>query len=202
MDGSTAGMTRTLSPGGQWTYARTLVSGTSPSGSKWTTTIQDPAGNNTVFNFAEDGFYNLYPTQQQTYQGSVSPSNLVLTTVTCYNASFTNCATATASSPISQTDTYSVLPNNATRLSELAYNSSGLVSTDNEFDFGVTQGAAPGTSHLIKQMWVAYTGLGKPSQVTVNDWTSGSASQIASTTYQYDQTAVTGTSGTPQHVSA
>ena len=203
MDGSTAGMTRTLSPGGQWTYARTLVSGTSPGGSKWTTTVTDPAGNNTVFNFAEDasGFYNLYPTQRQVYQGSVSPSNLLLTTVTCYNASFTNCATAAVSSPISQTDTYAVLPNNATRLSELVYNGFGFVSTDNEFDYGVAQGAAPGTSHLIKSTYVGYTSFGKPSQVTVYDVTSGSYVQIASTTYSYDQTAVTGTTGTPQHVS-
>jgi hypothetical protein len=206
MDGSTAGMTRTLSPGGQWTYARTLVSGTSPNGSKWTTTVADPSGNNSVFNFAEDantnsGAYNLYPTQRQVYQGSVSPSNLLLTTLTCYNASFTNCATATVSSPISQTDTYTVLPNNATSLSELLYTGLGLVGTDNEFDFGVAQGSAPGTSHLIRQKNVTYTNFGKPSQVTVNDWTSGSSVQIASTTYSYDQTAVTGTTGTPQQVS-
>ena len=47
-DGSASGLTRQLSPGGSWTYARALVSGT-----QWTTTITDPTpqANQTVLNF-------------------------------------------------------------------------------------------------------------------------------------------------------
>lgn len=204
MDGSTSGLTRTLSPGGTWTYSRSLVSGTVPAGSTWTTTTTDPAGNQTVTNFAEDAAanstFNLYPTQQQFYQGTTSGS-LLLTKVTCYNAHYTTCATSTVSSPITQVDTYSVLPNNSTSLSERQYSSLGQVTQDKEYDFGVTQGAAPGNTHLIRQTIINWASFGKPNSVVVNDWTSGASVQLSSTTYSYDQTAVTGTTGTPQHVS-
>jgi RHS repeat-associated protein len=199
LDGSAAGMTRTLNPGGSWTYARTLVSGTQPHGSKWTTTVIDPSNNQTVANFAEDSgtTYNLYPTQQQVYQGSTT---LLLTTVTCYNASFSGCATAGVSSPISQTDTYTILPTNQTRLSELAYSGS-LVTTDNEFDYGVTQGASPGTAHLVRQTNTTYNSVGKPTYTDVNDFTHTPSVTLSATTYSYDQGSVVAASGTPQHTS-
>jgi len=44
-DGSTATLTRTVSPGGAWTYAHT------ESGTAWTTTLTDPGPNQTTFNF-------------------------------------------------------------------------------------------------------------------------------------------------------
>ena len=102
-DGSTAGLTRVLSPGGTWQYARTLQGSTPPgSGSAWTTTITDPAGNQTVSNFAEDSAtsgdpatYNLYETQRQVYQGS---STLLLTKIDCYNGNYASCSTASVSS--------------------------------------------------------------------------------------------------------
>jgi hypothetical protein len=50
-DGSTAGLTRTLSTGGSWKYSRALVSGTPGPGSTWTTTVVDPSNNNTLVNF-------------------------------------------------------------------------------------------------------------------------------------------------------
>jgi hypothetical protein len=76
-DGSTAGVTRMLSPttscsstqpSGCWEYARTLKGGTPGSGSTWQTSVTDPNGDNTVINFAEDGNtaaspYNLFETQ-------------------------------------------------------------------------------------------------------------------------------------------
>ncbi len=96
-----------------------------------------------------------------------------------------------------------------TRLSEVYYNGSylgsGLVSTDNEYDFGVAQGTAPGTAHQIRQTQISYASLGNgligyPSSVAVYDYSSGSRVLLASTSYSYDQTAATGTSGTPQHI--
>jgi hypothetical protein len=80
------------------------------------------------------------------------------------------------------------------------------VSEDDEYGYGVSQGTAPGTSYLIKQTLISYASLsngiiGDPASVTVNDWSSGSSTTISSTTYSYDQTAVTTTSGTPQHAS-
>jgi RHS repeat-associated protein len=143
------------------------------------------------------------------YQGSQSPNNLLLTSVRCYNGNYQSCAAATVSTPISETDAYSVLANGSTNLSRVLYNGSftgsGLVSEDDEYDYGVTQGTAPGTSHLIRQTVVSYAALGNgivglPASVTVNDWTSGSSTNIAKTTYAYDGTAVAATSGTPQHI--
>ncbi len=237
-DGSTAGLKRILTASTTcsastscWQYSRTLVSGTPGTGSTWTTAVIDPNSNNTVINFAEDAAnisgttpsFNMYETQRKAYQGAVSATAcsatttnncLLLTSFTCYNANFTNCATATVSSPITQKDAYTQLTNGSTRLSETAYNSSGLVTDDKEYDYGVTTGAVPGTSHLVKETATTYGSfngsgctalgnsiIGKLCQVTVKDWTSGTATTIATTSYTYDQGTLTTTSGTPQHLS-
>ncbi len=213
-DGSTAGLTRALSPStscsaGCWQYSRTLVTGSPGSASTWTTTVIDPINNYTVINSAEDGVtsnptYFFYETERQVYQGSVSPSNLLLTTVKCYNAIYASCATANVSSPIGQTDVYSQLPNSRTRLSETLYNSYGLVSDDKEYNYGVMLGAAPSSTYLVRETALSYASLGnwivnKPSSIKVYDWSSGTATILASSTYTYDQGTPTATSGTPQH---
>jgi hypothetical protein len=210
-DGSTAGVTRTLSPGGLWQYSRTMVSGSPAPGSTWTTTGIDPNNNYTVINFAEDGStgtgatYNFYETQWQAYQGSVAPSNLLATNIRCYNTNYANCSTATVSSPITQTDIYSELPNASTRLSERVYNSYGLVTDDKEYDYGVTMGAAPGTTHLIRETGIDYASLAngivdRPSSIGETDWTTGQPLLKAGASFYYDETTPTATSGTPQHV--
>ena len=216
-DGSTANLTRTLSPGGEWTYSRSLVSGTPGPGSAWTTTINDPSSpsNTTVSNFAEDSTtstsgpstvptYNLYETQRQIYQGS---STLLLTKIVCYNLNWTNCASpsTTVGSPITQTDTYTELPNAQAKLSQVVYNGSstvpGLIGAETDFDYGVNQGAAP-TPNPLRSAIILYATLngivGLPSTVEVEDWQNG---WVSKTTYSYDQGSVTPTSGTPQHVS-
>src|SRR5208283_1347385 len=229
-DGSSAGLTRTLTPGGEWQYSRVPQGSTAPGpGSQWINTVVDPNGNNTVINFSEDSAtnsgtttatYNLYDTQRQIYQGSVSTNScsstvtsncLLLTTLKCYNGKFGGgfngpCATAAVSSPITQTDAFSELPNGSTRLSEVLYNPNGLVSDDKEYNYGVTLGVKPSSTYLVRETAIAYASLGnniynKPSSVTVYDWTSGSQVTLASSTYTYDQGTPTATSGTPQHVS-
>jgi RHS repeat-associated protein len=226
-DGSTAGLTRTLNPGGEWQYSRAQVNSTAPGpGSTWTTTVIDPAGNNTVIHFAEDSTttnpsstppttatYNLYETQRQIYQGNISTNScsssttnncLLATTIRCYNANFASCSTATVTSPIMQTDVYSQIPNTNSRLSEVKYNNFGRITDDKEYDYGVNTGAAPNTK-LVRETVTAYASLGngianRPSSVTISDWSSGAAVTLASTTYSYDQGTPTATSGTPQHV--
>ncbi len=222
-DGSLAGLTRQLSTGGTWHYTRSLNSGTPGPGSTWTTTVVDPNSNYTVINAAEDGAngattaatYFFYETQRQIYQGNVSAnacSNtittncLLLTKVDCYNANYASCATASVTSPITQTDRYRELPNGSIRLSQVLYNSYGLVTDDKEYNYGVTLGSAPSSSFLVRETSTAYASLGngivnKPSSVTIYDWTSGSKVTLASSSYTYDQGTVTATSGTPQHVS-
>ena len=215
-DGSTAVLTRILAAsntctGPCWQYTRALVTGSPGPGSKWTTTVADPSGNNTVINFSEDGnttkpTYSLYETQRQVYQGSISANNLLLTTTNCFNANYVNCSSASVSSPLTQTDRYAQPAGGSNRLAESVFNSYGLVTDNKEYDYGVTTGSAPGISKLMRETATTYATLGNgivssPSSVKVYDWTSGSQVLASSTTYGYDETSVTGTSGTPQHLS-
>ena len=217
-DGSTSGLTRVLGPSSTWQYVRSLVLGTPGPGSTWTTTITDPTtdANQTVINFAEDtattnstttATYLFYETQRQVYQRTISPSNLLATTVRCYNGVYASCQTATVTSPIYTSDIYNQLPNGSTRASHVVYNGSfngsGLVSDDQEYDFGVSLGSAPSSAYLKRETATGYASLGngivnRPALVTVSDWSTGAAITIASTTYTYDQGTVT-TTTTPQH---
>ncbi len=213
-DGSTAGLNRTLTPDGEWQYSRSLVNGTPGPGSTWKTTVIDPNSNQTVINFAEDGTtnstttiatYNFYETQRQVNQLINGTQTLLVASTRCYNSNYANCSTATVSSPITQTDAYSQLPNGSTRLSEVLYNGYGLVTDDKEYKYGVTLGAAPSSTYLVRETATSYASLGngivnKPSSVTVYDWTSGTSKTLASSTYTYDQGTPTATSGTPQHI--
>ena len=221
-DGSTAGLNRILAASTTcsantscWQYSRSLVSGSPGPGSTWTTTVIDPNSNYTVINLAEDGTtntsttvatYDFYETQRQAYQGSVSTNNLLATIIKCYNNNYASCSTKVVSSPISQTDVYSQLPNGNSRLSETLYNNYGLVWDDKEYDYGVATGSAPGTTHLVRETSTTYnTSLGngivnRPASVVVSDWTSGSAVTLGSSSYSYDGTTPATTSGTPQHI--
>jgi RHS repeat-associated protein len=209
-DDTTGALTRVISatttaPSQTWLYDR------SPLGTNlFSTTVTDPNSNQTIINFAEDSntsvpTYNFYETQRQVKQLISGTQTLLATSIKCYNAHYASCATANVTSPISQTDTYSELPNGSTRLSEVVYNTTGLVTDDKEYTYGVTMGSAPGNTDLIRETAIAYASLGngivnRPSSVNVYDWTSGTRTQLASTTYAYSPT-VTGTSGTPQHSS-
>ena len=225
-DGSTAGLTRTLSPGGEWQYSRTKQTGTPGPGSTWTTTVNDPAGNETDVNFAEDSTitnltaippttatYNLYETQRVVKQLVNNTQTPLLTTERCYSGNYTNCATTTVSSPIDTIDSYSQPVNGNTRGSHIEYNGSfsgsGLVSVDEEYDYGVTMGASLSSFHALRDTAISYASLSnqygpiydKPSSLAVYDCSTGTCSKISSTGYNYDQTTPTATSGTPQHIS-
>jgi RHS repeat-associated protein len=212
-DGSTSGLTRTVSPGGPWVYSRQLQTGQQPGpGSTWITTVVDPQSNYTVMNFAEDSLtttsttaatYNMYETQRVAYQGSVAPGNVLMTKLRCYNASFTSCSTATVTSPITQIDSYAQPYNGKTRASEVQYNGSftgsGLVNDDREYDYGVTLGALPSATYLLRETVTSYFILengivNRPSSIVVKD---GSGNTVASTGYYYDYGTPT-PSGAPQ----
>jgi YD repeat-containing protein len=201
-DGSTAGLTRKVTPDGStistWTYSR------SGSGASWTTTVNDALNNQTIINFAEDTATtnpssNFYETQRKVYQGT---SSLLLTVLTCYKANFASCSTASVASPITQKDVYRTVPGQSLpSLSEIKYDGFGQLQEDKEFDYGVTLGAAP-TVNPVTDTVITYASLAngivdRPATVVTND---GSNHLQASTTYHYDETAVTGTTGTPQHV--
>jgi len=208
-DGSAAGFTRTLSPGGQWQYARTQVSG-----SHWQTQISSPpdpvnpgsASDVTLIDFQEDGNTNVsspnfYETQRQINRGS---NTALLTITTCYNKQYANCPTTAVSSPFTGRTVYTTLPNGSTRASKMGWDVYGRLTGEAEYNYGVVLGSAP--TNWIRDTLITYccgTTPGTPTEpesVTVYDTSSGSQMQISLVTYSYDQGTPIATTGTPQHV--
>ena len=205
-DGTAATLTRTVNDGtntSTWTYARTQVSG-----NHWQTTITDPANNQTVLDFQKDSntgtysvpaSYNFFETNRLAYQGSVSPSNLLQTTYSCYNGAALPCTTTSVATPIAQKSVITILPGarNLQSKATTFYDSHGNLTEADEYDFG--SGAPPSTP--TRKTVTAYASLtnnivNMPSSVIVED---GSNNVKAKTTYAYDESAVAATSGTPQH---
>jgi RHS repeat-associated protein len=195
-DGSTAGLTRTTSDTNNPTtaYAR------SGSGTAWTTTITDAQSNQTVINFqtaAGGTGANFYETHRTVNQGS---STALMQTDTCYNGNIPNpnCNSFIVVPPITEVKKYLTLSNNQQSLTDTILDSTGLLTKEvDEYDFG---SGAPGA--LLRKTLATYATLGStiialPATVTVQD---GSGSQKALTVYGYDETAVSATSGVPQHI--
>jgi RHS repeat-associated protein len=199
VDGSTAGLTR-VTPDGTWTYAR------SGSGSAWTTTVTAPQCNSqtnqTVITFQQESTNNnFYETERQTYQGSSTSGTLLKTRFTCYNAASVPCNSTAITLPITQRSSYLHWPGSGGLESrtDIFYDSTyGRATETDEYAYGA---GSPGS--LVRKTLTTYASLGNgivsmPATVTVED---GSSTVKAKTTYSYDQTAVTATSGTPQQVS-
>lgn len=184
-DGTTAGLTRVM-PDGTWTYSR---SGSVPA---WQTTMVDPKGNQTVLNFQ-----GIYETQRLVYQGT---STLLETVQTCYNGSAVPCTSTPVSMPITERAVVTQLPNSSGTVSESDYffNMYGLTTEEDDYDYG-----SGSRGSLLRKVLTTYASLGNnivdhPSQVTIEN---AGGSVLSQTTYAYDETGVTATSGTPQHVS-
>ena len=189
-DGSAATLTRTT-PDGTWTYVQ--VKGT---GAASTTTITDPTtptGNQSVLQFQ-----GIYETERQLYQGSTS-GTLLRTDTTCYNGNTSSCNTTAITLPITQRNVTTQLPgaNNLTSLHIYKYNGNGSLIEQDDYDYG--SGAA---GPLLKKTAITFASLGSITKfrqtVTV---TNGSGATVSQTNYNYDQTGVVATSGTPQQTS-
>lgn len=195
-DGSAAGLNRTT-PDGEWQYAR------SGSGAAWTTTVTDPVSNQTAINFQSmtpvaGPPVAFYETERQIYQGSTS-GTLLKTIFTCYNATTSSCNSTAVVQPIAQRARYILWPGTGglESLTNTFYNSYGSVTEKDEYAYGV---GVPGA--IARKTLIAYASLGNgivsmPATVTIEDGSSNIHSQ---TTYSYDQTGVTATSGTPQQI--
>jgi RHS repeat-associated protein len=195
-DGSTSGLNRTT-PDGEWQYAR------SGSGTAWTTTVTDPSSNQTAINFqsmtpAAGPPIVFYETERQIYQGSTS-GTLLKTIFTCYNATTSSCNSTAVVQPIAQRAVYILWPGTGglESLTNSYYNAYGSLTEKDEYAYGP---GAPGA--IVRKKLITYASLGNgivsmPATVTVEDGSSNIHSQ---TTYSYDQTGVTATSGTPQQV--
>src|SRR6185312_1608334 len=91
-DGSTAGLTRTLTHG-TTTDTTTTYARSNPSGAAWTTTVTDGTGNQEVINFQSSGtpIANFYETRRSIYQG-VATGTPLLEIDTCYNSGTPDCS--------------------------------------------------------------------------------------------------------------
>jgi len=192
-DGSAAGLTRTLNPGGTWTYAR------SGSGTLWGTTVNDAQtpSNQTSINFSKDSATtsntnNFYETWRLVRQGS---STTLETFFNCYNNNFANCQTAPVASPITKKDAYSALNNGNTDISETTYDNFGLPTEHKDFDWG----QLPVTDTVTIYNRTLGNGIvDRPDTITVKD---AGGTVKATTSYKYDESALVSSGVTQQHVS-
>jgi RHS repeat-associated protein len=143
-DGTPNTMTRTT-PDGTWTYVHTP--GTSPNS---TTTVTDPAGNQSVYTFS-----GQYQTLLKVYSGAVSGGTLLQTVQTCYN---NNCSAA-ATPPFTQIDVYTTLAGQSVAArNTVFYNAYGLpTEVDN---------------------YLNSTVLAKKTLTTYGNWTGSSCSAL------------------------
>jgi RHS repeat-associated protein len=192
-DGSAATLTRTT-PDGTWTYAH--VKGTGAASTTTVTAPQlsyDPTPNQTVIQFQ-----GIYETQRKVYQGLSGSGTLLQTVDTCYNGSASPCTATAITLPIAQIAETVQLDSSGWICKHVAsYNSFGLPTEMDDYDYG--SGAPPATP--FKKTLISYAALGNninasQQTVTVQDATGATAAQ---TQYNYDETSVTATTGTPQH---
>jgi RHS repeat-associated protein len=181
-DGTVGSLKRSTSDGTR-TYGRSPnnVNATS-------TTLQDEEGNNSVYQFTIAGGF-FYETSRFVHQG-VTGGPLLLAVYTCYNGATPPCDGAAMTPPISQTNSLT------------SYNGGFQLSAVNTYDSvggltSSTQGPNGGSALVVQS--TIYNSLEEPKSVTTKD---GSGNVIALTTYGYDETSATATSGIPQHVAA
>lgn len=189
-DGSTLGLNRATADG-------TIQYVRSGSGSTWTTTATDatPQQNQTVINFQTAGTLpvNFYETKRTAYSGAVGGT--VLETVnTCYNGATPDCSAITITPPISRLTVTTQLDSGGQAKVDTLYNTYTLPTEVDEYDWGA---GSPSRKTLTSYAVLGNGIVDRPGSVTVQD---GGGTQIAQTTYGYDEGVPTATSGVPQHV--
>ncbi|MCU1285654.1 MAG: repeat-associated core domain protein [Acidobacteriales bacterium] len=187
-DGSTSGLTR-QTPDGTTTYARS-----NPSGTQWTTTVTAANSDVTDINLQKASDNNFYEAKRTIKQGA---STILQTLFTCYNGATGDCSGTSITLPVSSKSVVAQLENNYQSRIVTFYNAYSLPTEVDEYDFG-----SGVVGSLLRKTITAYASFGnyivdKPSSVTVQD---GSSVIIAQTSYSYDGTAITATSGVPQHI--
>lgn len=214
-----ASFTRTLSPGGTWTYYRTQVSG-----NHWQTKMTSPpdpsVGNDTVIDFQQDSStsqygntHDFFEVQRKEYQGSASSNScsgtitsncLLRTSITCWNTANPtpgNCPTTSVSTLISRQTIFSYLPDtsSSSKVSETdiqwtQYSDPSLPNEIDSYDYGT---GSPGA--IIRKVINSYRLIGNTVQITGTSIEDANNNVKASTGFAYDTSTPTTTTGTPQH---
>ncbi len=192
-DGTAAGLTRTVSGDGVYTYSRNTTT--------WLTTTlvgPSPAGNTNVYTFSQQAGSPkaMFLTQSVENQGSSTP---LRTRVYCYNGNQTSCATATAPTfPLTQTDVYTTLAGMSTS-SRVSTTFDGYMNVTKRavYDFGASTPTRQTVAGPYGYTWngsttspTCTTAIGsgvnnKPCQVQLQN---GSGTQLRNTYIQYGTT--------------
>ncbi len=121
---------------------------------------------------------------------------------TCYNTTAPpNCISTPLTSAISQIDTYETLDGVQQHGSTAKYNSSGLLTEQDDYDFGGTAGRGG----LLRKEVKHYQNAGNRIVLSDDATLDGNGNELSQTTYGYDETTGSGhaalqpTSGLPQH---
>ena len=180
-DGTVGSLTRTTGDGTR-SYNRAPVSNNATS-----TTLQDEKQNQTLYQFSNVGDF-FYETHRQAYQGAVGGSNL-LDLYTCYDGAQPPCDGGAITLPIISTIALS------------SYNGGTQAETDNIYTASgfLTSSTQKGGGSTLQATAITYNSVGGVLSSTTKD---GSGTVVASSTYGYDESAPTATSGIPQHVAA
>jgi RHS repeat-associated protein len=188
-DGTTTGITRGIT-GGTRTYARTSITSTTSS-----TSITDGLNNQSTFSFVTAGTpTEFFEMQRSIYNGAASGTPL-LSLQTCYNAVAPPCSTSVPTLPLSQIDTYETLDGIQMHGATAKYNTYGMQTEADVYDFG---GASARGARLSKEVWQYTSGIA--SHGTIDTVFDSSGNMAGQTTYGYDLATPTASSGVPQHV--
>lgn len=200
-DGSTAGLTRTQdsnagSPSSTWTYARTSPNGTGTSH----TEVVDGASNHLAYDFVEASNQSggttaaYYETNRSVYQGAET-GTAVLARQTCYDLDPSPCTANRFGLPISEVDTYETLDGIEMHGTSTVVYNTGLPANIYTYDFG----GSSSRGSLLEREAMNYT---TQNQLINDGFYDGSNNEVAGTTYAYDGSTATASSGVPQHVAA
>ena len=179
IDGSTSGLTRTTTDGTRtytWGNANNIAS----------TTVQDEKGNQTFRTFAiVSGLW--YENHRQIYQGTTSGTKL-LDRYTCYNNATAPCDGQAGTPPLTEADVTTSYNGGTQDLFKHSFDTLGNLTTAAKYSGGT----------LLESTAYSYNAYSEPTSVSTTD---GSGNTVASTSYGYDETSPTSTSGIPQHTS-
>ena len=175
-DGTPATLTRATTDGTK-TYVRTI------SGVASTTNVTDEKSNNTVYSFISDVNGLWYETERKIYQGATSGA-LLEDRVTQYNGQTTP---AQLTAAITQTSVFD------------SFNGGSQLEVDNVYDASgtLTSSTQRSGSTVLESVHNSYNTL---EELTASTTTDSSGNTVASSTYGYDETTPTPTSGIPQHL--
>jgi RHS repeat-associated protein len=208
-DGSTAGLTRTLSDGASWnaTWTYTRMQGTGAASE--TTVIAPQLPYDSAQNQSILQFQGIYETQSDVYQGSaptfsslpiseatLQTSNLLQEVQACYNGSASPCTSTAVALPIGSQSAITILPGSGGLQSEVVtfYNGYGQLTEEDDYGYGA---GAPGS--VLRRKLISIQTVGTYQAIQTAQIQDGLGNVKAQTTMTFDQGSVTATSGTPQH---